>query len=397
MDSISPVRLTVDAGVDISTPPVSAGKPASEPVRDTSPPQTQFQLSELGLLQSTLSRFLDATHHLSQSENWRRTQATSSDPATLTALSTGAAAQYLRITVASLASAQTAVSAPISNEGATPIGAGAIHIEIGTWNTERSAFTSNPNWPKSSIVVGPNDASLEAVRDKINAAGMGVVATIISDATGSRLMLTSTSTGADFGFKVSAENDTSEAPLGLRVTQTARDAQISVNGKTVTSSSNVIDHAADGLSLTVKRTSDEPVTIRVSSDIEGIKQSVLNFAQSFNDLSAQLSHTNSASTSKVKQFGQTIQDMVTKHWNDAQGNDSSLTDQLMALGLRQNNQGLLKVDEARMIQTLTRGQPGMAQLSNLAKNVFDQMSVTTRSEAVTPNTLRTPYSFENDA
>lgn len=395
MDSISPVRLTVDAGVDLSTPQGSARKRTPEPVQDTATPQTQ--LSALGLLQSKMSSFLDATHQLSQFENWSRTQATSSDPSTLTALSTGAAAQHLRITVASLASAQTAVSAPISNEGATPIGVGAIHIEIGTWNTERSAFTSNPNWPKSSIVVGPNDASLEAVRDKINAAGMGVVATIISDATGSRLMLTSTSTGTDFGFKVSGEDDTSEAPLGMQVTQAARDAQVSVNGKTVTSSSNVIDHAVDGLRLTIKRTSDEPVTIRVSSDIEGIKQSVLNFAQSFNDLSAQLSQTNTASASNAKQLGRSIQDMVKKHWNDPQGNGSSLTGQLRALGLRQNNQGLLKVDEARMIQTLARGQTGMAQLSNLAKDLFDQMSVTTRSEAVTRNTLRTPYSSENDA
>jgi hypothetical protein len=64
-----------------------------------------------------------------------------------------------------------------------------LDIELGNWSGPQSTFVPNPQWPKASVNAGTKDISLERVRDRINAAGVGVLAVVVSDATGSRLLL----------------------------------------------------------------------------------------------------------------------------------------------------------------------------------------------------------------
>ena len=151
----------------------------------------------------------------------------------------------------------------------------------------------------------PND-SLDVVRDKINAAGIGVTATVVSDATGSRLVLRSTNTGVNNGFKVTAEeapatsklpDSTAEAlplsalafdpssatKLGMALLQPASDARVQIDGKTIESSLNAIE-SETGLNLTLKGTTDGPVKVSVSLNQDGAKSAIQDFARAYNSL-----------------------------------------------------------------------------------------------------------------
>ena len=66
-----------------------------------------------------------------------------------------------------------------------------------------AAFTSNGSGTKS-ITIDSTNNTLAGIRDAINAAGMGVTATIVNDGSGTpyRLSLTSTSSGASNSLKI---------------------------------------------------------------------------------------------------------------------------------------------------------------------------------------------------
>ena len=78
------------------------------------------------------------------------------------------------------------------------------------------------------ITVEATD-TLAQVRDKINAAGAGVTATILTDAGGSRLLLRSSETGAAHAFRTTVTdadgNDADASGLRRRSPSTRRPAQ----------------------------------------------------------------------------------------------------------------------------------------------------------------------------
>ncbi|MDE2401582.1 MAG: flagellar filament capping protein FliD [Burkholderiales bacterium] len=357
MASISSVGPS--SGLDVNSIVTATQGTASRPPFDHQLSEAdahQAQLSSLGKLHSTLSTFLDAADKLSQPHAWAGTHATSSDPATVTALSHNAAAANYSVAVHSLASAQTSSTGTYPDADSST-GVGTLHIEIGAWSASQATFTNNPNWPKSSIVVGPHDNSLERIRDKINAAGMGVVATVISDATGSRLVLRSTSTGADNGFKVSTDADQPDTQTpdanqaGMRIdTQAATDATGTVNGVAIQSSTNTIDKAVDGLTFQFNKVSDSPVHIAVASDTEHIKKAIHDFARSYNTLNAM---GQPAETSTALQ-------------------PSPLSKSLAEIGLSFGANGAMNIDDTRLASALSEPPAGIGALSSLAQH-FGQL------------------------
>ena len=60
------------------------------------------------------------------------------------------------------------------------------------------------------ITIGPGETSLASIRDKINKSNAGVTATIISDADGARMVLTSKETGETQGFRLTATETTDD-------------------------------------------------------------------------------------------------------------------------------------------------------------------------------------------
>lgn len=261
------------------------------------------QLSAIGSLQSLLSTMQDKARALTSVTLWGQTTATSTDSSIASATtSSGAATGSYQVTVQSLAKAQTVTSLAQDNSQST-LSEGTLTIELGTWGGP-DGFEAKDGSSPVNITIGPGETSLAAIRDKINAAGAGVSATIINDANGARLSLRSTETGAENGFRITATEsvDDGDSEAGLSIlgydedaastpmlfNQAAANAKALINGIEVESATNTLSKVADGLTLTLSRESATPVQITVASDTASVKTAITEFVTAFNALSSSL-------------------------------------------------------------------------------------------------------------
>jgi flagellar hook-associated protein 2 len=347
------------------------------------------ELSVEGRRQSAVSAFADAAQKLMDPATWMATQAISSQPDVVNAISSSntPTGDYT-IEVKGLAKAQATSTATFSGLGTT-IGLGTLNLDIGTWNGSQSAFMTNPNWPKASLTIGPKDNSLERVRDRINASGVGVLASVISDATGSRLVLRASGTGRAQAFKVEATPeaeqasrtassvdatlqelgfDPSRSNQGMQQIEAAADAQATVNGRSLSSPDNALFDPQTELTLQLQSTSEQAVTVSVRPDVAAITKAITGFAQRFNELNPQTLDQNqsqSPDTALISRMQQVLTSAA----------DGPLREGLQAIGIRLNR-GSMQVDTPRLQEALTQdpdtarslltqattaGEPGLAQ------------------------------------
>ena len=162
----------------------------------------QTQISEFGKQKSALATLRDAASKLTSGDFWGQTTGATSDiSAVNVTTTTGAVAGNYAVEVSALAAAQS-VATGVFAASTTPPGAGTLHIEIGTWGAGQTSFAPKAGATAVDITIGATD-TLADVRDKINSANAGVTAMVLTDASGSRLMMRSTATGAVNAFRTS--------------------------------------------------------------------------------------------------------------------------------------------------------------------------------------------------
>ena len=269
----------------------------------------QTEISAVGQIQSLTSALSDKAHALSNTSLWTQTTSSTSDSTVVTADTSGgtAAAGDYSVSVQQLAQGQTATLATAAS-ALTP---GTITIQLGTYTTD-GATPPNTTFaaagaPAPSITIGPGDTSLASIRDKINLANTGVSASIITDASGSRLSLRSTTTGSANGFQITATPagvdpdptsslaalnfDASTAAVNSQMTnnQFAQDAKATVNGIAVTSGTNKLSNISDGLSLTLMKKTDTPVDVSVADDTASMQKAVTDFVTAYSQLQSYIS------------------------------------------------------------------------------------------------------------
>lgn len=325
------------------------------------------RLSADGQLQSTLADLQDALHKLASPQTWQATRARSSDPDAVSAVSdAGARPGQYAVKVTQLAQGQVSSFSSLS----TPVALAVMHVESGKWDAAQSTFATNPNWPKASITFGPKDTSMEEVRDRINAAGVGVLATVVSDATGTRLILRSTGTGAMQGFRTTAESssgaraseqmpmdDTDVQALAsgwgsVRLEQPARDAQIEVDGQSVNSADGTAFHAQTGLYLRANQVTGHPVTVTVETDLRTVQDGVRDLAVTFNALRDQLEGPEAENLSRERtDKAHALLDVVAKAVTGVNGGP---VQGLSEFGISLNASGRMTLDKNTLAHSLSQ-------------------------------------------
>lgn len=128
------------------------------------------------------------------------------------------------------------------------------------------------------FTIKAENNSLEGLRDAINEADAGVTASIV-DVTGKgdhQLVLTSKETGSAGRVElVETSNTSTLADLSLRRLDATNDpldfstldASLSINGLAITRSTNKIEDAVTGITLTLKKAGSATVSVTSSSDI----------------------------------------------------------------------------------------------------------------------------------
>lgn len=345
-------------------------------VLQTEQDNLKTSLSSYGQMQSLLSTFQTKAQALASVSLWNQTTPSSGDPSVVTASTAdGAVAGSYGVTVEALASSQTVTSSVFANSAAT-LNEGSLTIELGSWGsgTPASGFTAKAGSTPLTIAIGAGETSLTAIRDKINAAGAGVTATIINDANGARLSLRSSTTGAENGFRVTASEtaDDGNAATGLSalgfnaaagnspmaLNQKAANAKATVNGIAVESASNTVANVSDGLTLNLLAVSSTPVQIGVATNTDAVSTAVKDFVTSFNAL-ANFIQTQTKYDETAKKGGPLQGDRATISLQWAlrgvinQGSTaSSVFGRLSDVGISMQKDGTLGTDSSKLSNAL---------------------------------------------
>ena len=145
---------------------------------------------------------------------------------------------------------------------------------------------------RHSITVAATD-TLQDVVDKINAAGVGVSASIINDGSSSnpyRLMLTSDASGTAGQIVM----DPGTTGLNMTTFVQPRDALVYLgspgnpNSIVLTSTTNQLTGVMDGVTMDLTGTSTQPVSLTVSRNLDSIVTQMNNFTDEFNSVVANI-------------------------------------------------------------------------------------------------------------
>lgn len=295
----------IGSGIDIDSivaGMVAAERAPKESQLATLEKKTTTQITAIGALKGAISEFQTALGALNKPDLFQARSASSSksDLVGVTAGTTAGAGSY-QVEVKSLASSSKVALAAVSNTADAParFAKGALQISLGVPGDP-------PSSESFSVNIDDSNNTLSGMRDAINAAGkdMGVSATIVTDEHGSRLVLSSTKTGAGRDITVSAtdagplesgqlslstlafDGSASGTGAGPRVLSTAQSAELYVDGLKIVSESNKVSGAIDGVTLDLKAKTPvgEPLTIGVSEDKAGVKKQIQSFVDSYNKL-----------------------------------------------------------------------------------------------------------------
>jgi flagellar hook-associated protein 2 len=261
----------------------------------------QTQLSTYGKLQSAMSTLRDAASALTKSDTWGQTVGTSSDASAVSVTtSTATLAGQYAVNVTALASVQSNVSAVYPSANSI-VGEGTLRITLGGWSgTGGTTFTPKAGATAVDISAGPPAQSLAELRDKINAAGAGVTASVVTDSSGARLVIRSNATGESNGFRIGVTDNDGNNTDGLGLSALAYDpaagvltmgralaasnAAATLNGMAISAESNTLTNVVDGLSLTLNKVTTAPVQLTAAQDNESLKKAMNTFVTAYNDL-----------------------------------------------------------------------------------------------------------------
>lgn len=307
----------------------------------------QTQISTYGEIKSLTSKLGDIVSKLTRDSAWNGVSISSSNP-TLSGTMTGIAATgTYNIQVTHLAQAQTTA---LGGAGGIALAkdqamgaAGTIKLTMGTESKDIDITSSD---------------TLTKIATKINEAGMGIQASIVTNVDGQeRLMLRSKETGTDKAFTV----DLGAAPavLGQNTTQNAQNAKVELNGLVVESSANTFANTIPGMSFTVSEVTSTAATLNVKADTEAMKKNIQEFVDTYNELNDLLTqstkYVEESKTAGVLQGDSatvSLQNSLRMLTQGISGSTGGLT-RLAEIGIQMQEGGKLSTDTTKLDKALT--------------------------------------------
>lgn len=362
----------------------------------------QAKLSAFGSLSSALSSFQSTLAGLNDLSKFQQLGSTSSDATIATATTAkGAAAGKYSINLTHLAQQQLLASKGMASTTAS-IGSGdttTISFQFGTISGGTLAngvytgasFAENPDQPSGSITIDSSNNSLQGIRDAINKAGLGVTATIVADGSAepNRLVLTSDKTGAASSMKITVDGDSAlQNLLGydpadggaqkLSQTSAAQNAQMTLNGIAITSATNTITGAVEGVTLTASKIGSTDISI--TRDTSVVEKNVNAFVKAYNDLNTTLKAL-TAYNPGTKSGGPLIGDSTVRTIQSGlqrmfaappAGLEGSLTN-LSQIGVSFQKDGTLALDSAKLQKAIASNFNDIGKLFAVAGTASDSL------------------------
>ena len=261
------------SGLDVDGLVTSLMSIERQPLQNLQAKQTSFnaKVSAFGTLKSAVSTFQTAVKAVS-GDALQALTATSSKTDVLGVSATkdgGATAGSYSIEVTQLAQSDKLVS-----EG----------ITAGT----KFSGTMNITVDGKSVPLSVNDTTLVGLSSAINKANAGVTATILNDGTADRLVITGSNSGVKNAVTISADGGLAGfATAGGSMTrsQTAQNAEMTIDGVAVSKPSNTVTDAIKGVTLNLAQTNaGAPVKVVLNKDTAAVTKSITAFVDAYNTL-----------------------------------------------------------------------------------------------------------------
>jgi flagellar hook-associated protein 2 len=351
--SLNPSALLSGQGIDVASLVQQLISQSSGQLSLWQNEQTtlQIQAGDLTAINTDLSSLATAVQALSDPLGALTAQsASSSDTAVFTASATSAAAAGThQIVVSNLASAGLVYTNDFSaGANASILGSGVTSGEI---DLQIGGATPVP----ITITAGTND-TLSSLASSINGQNLGVTASVVTDANGSRLALVSQSTGTAGALAITSNstNLVFNPPTG------GTNASLTIDGVPFSSASNTISGAISGVTLNLASAApNTPVQLTVGVNNIQITQAINNFVAAYNQIIGDINqqYTVNASTHQEGPLGSdgALRDVQSSLLNNAaysiSGNSGYIN--LASLGINTNNDGTLTVDSTQLNSVLS--------------------------------------------
>jgi flagellar hook-associated protein 2 len=309
----------------------------------------QTKLSGLGQLRSALASFQALAQSLGH--GGLETAATASAPAILTAVTAGGAKPGNHgVEVSQLAQAQQLSTRGLAAPD-TAIGNGAattIKIDFGT--TSGHNFT--PAGKAVTLKIDASNNSLKGIASAFQSAGID--ATVVRSGNSYALSITGKE-GSQNSLRISVAGDASVQKLlehnpsgsdALTQGRAAQDAHLTVDGKAVSSDSNVVTGVVTGVALALTKVGKTDVTVAQNADQIG--KNVAQFVSSFNQLQGTLATVAKQDSSQAGLTGQ-----IARQLNEAVAS-------LSTIGVSAGANGALKLDTKALTAAINANASGVS-------------------------------------
>jgi flagellar hook-associated protein 2 len=345
MSSLSSSGLGTGAGIDVANTvsQLIAAIRAPEQVWTTQQSLAKVQaqsLTQLNTEVTALSNAIDSLKDVAGAVT-ARTATTSNSSLVSASASNATPVGSHTVVVSSLATSSSYYSDPVATSSTT--------LTAGTFTIQLAGQTA------TTITIDATNNTLDKLAISINNQNLGVSASVITDANGSRLAVVSNTSGAAGNLTITNE----AGGLTFNKGVTGQNASLTVDGVPISSASNTVSGVVPGLALSLAGANpNTAVQITVTPDTSKTKQAVTDFVTAFNtivqDLSSQFTYnttTNSAGPLAGDSVARMVQEqMLSAATYSATGTNGFNT--LSSLGISMNNDGTLGINDATLSDAL---------------------------------------------
>ncbi len=333
----------------------------------------QTQTSTLQSIENDITALATAVNSLGDPAGGvSAVNATSSNSGILTASAgSSAVSEAHSVTVNSLATTSTYYTDPVATSS-TAIATGSFNISIGS------------NAPVTVTVDNTNN-TLDGLAASINSQNLGVTASVVNDASGARLSIVSSTTGASGDLTISGNT----TGLTFNKAVTGSNASLMVDGVPINSASNTISGVIPGVTLNLASASPStPVSISITPNTTQAQSAINTFVSAWNqvvqDLNTQFAVGANGTAAQPLESDGTVRDvqqqLLSAITYSIGGNNGFVN--LASIGLNLNNDGTITVDSTALsnalsnnfsnVQSLLQGTSGVATfMSNTLNQITD--------------------------
>lgn len=311
------------------------------------------KISAYGRLESAMDRVQTSIAALNDASTFKKQKSTVTGEGVLVTAGEKANAGRYEVTVTQLARSGSAASNSVALDQELTATDTTLRLDFGAGGTQTSYDVT--------ISAG---STLADVRDQINAdKESGVTASIVNDGTGFRLALSSKETGKDaslIGFSGLAS-----LTMDAATVRAGQDAELNVNGIAITSKTNRVEEAIQGVTLDLTVASGDPITVVIERDQGALKDAIKDFVKNYNEMKSTVGRMTAfngeGETSGELVGDRTVRTIENRLRRDITENfgDGDIS-RLSQLGITIDVRGRLSVDDDKLDEAVANNPEGLS-------------------------------------